>query len=88
MAGELKGRWVFVPLESWETKPASYHSLRASRIYLTLAFKVPDDDIRFCLRNNLLPPDKMRGAQMRAWIDGARRAMDRAKWKEALLTVY
>jgi hypothetical protein len=69
-----KGKWVFVECEDWEgAKPNSFYSFQASKIYLSLVFKVPDRDVRFCMRYNLLPPDGLRGSQVKLWIDGARR---------------
>ena len=77
---ERKGRWVWVPDaidEPWTGKPGFDYSFRASQIYLTLAFKVSESDVKFCLRHNLLPPDRLKGTQLALWVAGARAMHDR-----------
>ncbi len=64
-----RGRWQFVPLPKWETLPASFYSLRKSQIYLTLFLRnVPAVLIDACLERDLLPPPKLRGRKLLAWI--------------------
>lgn len=78
MAGVMEGvqgRWTFEPLPRWERMPAGYYSLRRSSIYLRLFLRVPDEDIRFCMRNDLLAPAGLKPHALRAWIAGARAAV-------------
>jgi len=80
MTATGKGKWVWVPdaiNEPWQGKPGFDYSMRASRIYLSLVFKVPEDDIKFCLRHNLLPPAKLKPKQLAVWMDGARTVYNR-----------
>ena len=64
-----KGRWVFQPLPKWERLPASFYSFRRSEIYLTCFLRnVPPELTALCLKRDVLPPPKLRGAKLRAWI--------------------
>lgn len=74
----MLGKWIFVPLEAWESKPKRYYCLRRSQIYLQLVFKVNDRDLRFCMRHCLLPPERLRRKQAQLWVAGARAAISRA----------
>lgn len=76
-----KGKWVFVPGEKWDNPENNdYYGFRLARIYLSLTFKTTDTNVRFCLKNNLLPPPRFsRGRQIEAWIDGAKSAI--GQWK-------
>ena len=47
-------------------------SMRSSHIYLALVFKADYDDVEFCMRHDLLPPEKIRRKSLRVWLDGAR----------------
>lgn len=72
MENGIKGKWAFVPLDKWEVLPHSYYSFRASQIYLSLAMRVPDADVSFCMKNDVLPLPKLSPKQLAIFVAGAR----------------
>lgn len=67
-----KGRWVFVPAESWETKPESYYSMALGSIYLRLVFRLPDSDVKFCMKHGISPRPTLSNKQLPIFVEGAR----------------
>lgn len=66
------GRWIFVPAQAWETKPDEYYSMAASSIYLRLAFRLPDEDVKFCMKFGIVPRPTISNKQLPVFVEGAR----------------
>jgi hypothetical protein len=83
--GMKNGKWVFIPSPPWDQPTNNdFYSFRACSIYLSLCFKTTSENVQFCLKNNLRPPDTLiRSKQIEAWIDGARTAI--GQWSPVIV---
>jgi hypothetical protein len=78
---EAAGKWVFVPLDNWESKSPEYYSMERCRITAYLFHKTDIDRMHFCVEHLIMPPrGKFRaGKNLDAWIDQQRRLIERGK---------
>ena len=54
-------------------QPAMFN-MGESRIFARLVFRMPDEDVVWCVRNGLCPPKGYRPKQLQAWLRGCRDA--------------
>jgi hypothetical protein len=60
-----------------ESQRSKYTSIRASAIVLRLFYRVDKERMDFCVKNNLLTPERMRQKKLEKWIDRRRRKKEK-----------